>query len=817
VYFKKRGLNKRVVYICAGSNFAGAIDETGSLYVQYFDKSEMWGNNEFGQLAQSPLDMREAFFPTLVPLDSRCLFVSCGLYHTGVILSRFRLFAWGSNVHGQLGIGGFDNCHSPAEIEDLRAECCNYICCGIDNTMASNEVGKVFGWGNNAYYKMGIEKNLFRPEQIPVGRNQPRPVQYNLSFEKSNEFLVMLKLEKAFTIGVTNLDKIYCWGWDFSREDDVPNFVNDRVERVYGIQLIHSEEKGGEKDILADLGIDRNIKFEKVCCGQDFTLALTTFGELIVWGSNLEGQHGTEPEEISKAYKEMFKTGSIKKRDKMFTIECFPHFIPYFSVSQNKRITNFCCGQKHVIAIENEKTAYSWGDNSYGQLGLGRGILQSKRPERIVELSGLELVDCVAALEYSIIRTNTGDLWSFGHNKDGKLGLGIADTSIVVYTPKKIEKINSVIQVSAGASHVLAVTQVRAEETTIFDQLCIDVNIEQKKSPKKSGNDKEKILYAWGNGLMGQLGHRKLESANSPVKINLKGDLRLISAGYEHSAAIVDKSMYIWGSALYFPKDWTLTMNELCVLRVDKNALIIEPFEVRVKNKKTNTLFEFEAIVLGKNYNLIIEKGYNEVYKWDGKSQTNIASQVNKGLEDVLVGGSVFSASTVSQNLLHSAAISMDRSSIFCWGTDNYTGRLGNMIKIVQSLKKKEARRKEREATHQGERMFKPTAVTVEPEEVEIIGHLFSQRVNDLQNKKSNKNILESQGEGTKSENFSKSMVGGGESTVEQSTNDVSTTANDMKNKSKFKMSAFLDDEYLDFLEYHTEKTYLELIELLKE
>jgi hypothetical protein len=113
--------------------------------------------------------------------------------------------------------------------------------------------------------------------------------------------------------------------------------------------------------------------------------------------------------------------------------------------------------------------------------------------------------------------------------------------------------------------------------------------------------------------------------------------------------------------------------------------------------------------------------------------------------------------------------------------------------------------------------MFKPTAVTVEPEEVEIIGHLFSQRVNDLQNKKSNKNILESQGEGTKSENFSKSMVGGGESTVEQSTNDVSTTANDMKNKSKFKMSAFLDDEYLDFLEYHTEKTYLELIELLKE
>jgi alpha-tubulin suppressor-like RCC1 family protein len=806
-----------VVYLSAGSNFAAAIDETGSLFVSSIDKSEMWGNNEFGQLAQSPLDIRDAFFPTLVPLDSRCLFVSCGLYHTAVILKRFRIFSWGNNLHGQLGIGSFNSQHVPSEIEDLRAECCYYVACGIDNTMACNEIGKVFGWGNNAYYKMGIERNLYRPEQIMVGKNNPRPAEYKLSFEKANEFLTTIKLEKSYSVGITNLDKIYCWGWDFSKEDEVQNLVSDKVERVYGIQLIHAEENGVEKDPLVDFGIDKNIKFQKVCCGQDFTLALTSFGELVVWGSNLEGQHGTEPEDIGKAYKEMFKTGSIKKRDKMFTIECFPHFIPFFSVAQNKRITNFCCGQKHVIAIENEKTAFSWGDNSYGQLGLGKGVLQSKRPERIVELSGLELVDCVASLEYSIIRTKKGDLWSFGYNKDGKLGLGIADTTVIVYTPRKIEKINSVIQVSAGANHVLAVTQVKTEETTIFDELCVDINIEQKKTSKKSGNEKEKILYSWGNGLVGQLGHGKIESAYSPVKINLKGDLKLISAGFEHSAAIVDKSMYIWGSALYFPKDWILTIAEPTLKRVGKNELIIEPFEARVKNKKTNTYFEFEEIVLGKNYNLIIEKSYNEVYKWDGKSQSNIANTGNKGIDDVQVGGSVFSASMVSLNFLHSAAISMDRTSIYCWGTDNYTGRLGNMIKIIQGVKKKEGRRKEREAGNMGERTFKPTAVTVEPEEVEIIGHLFVQRLNELLNKKANKNILDSQAEGTKSENFSKSLVHGGESTVEQSNADLSMTVNEMKNKTKFKMSAFLDDEYLDFLEYHTEKAYLELIELLKE
>ena len=39
--------------------------------------------------------------------------------------------------------------------------------------------------------------------------------------------------------------------------------------------------------------------------------------------------------------------------------------------------------------------------------------------------------------------------------------------------------------------------------------------------------------------------------------------------------------------------------------------------------------------------------------------------------------------------------------------------------------------------------------MTVEPEEVEIIGHLFVQRLNELLNKKANKNILDSQAEGT--------------------------------------------------------------------
>ncbi|GAH68795.1 unnamed protein product, partial [marine sediment metagenome] len=78
------------------------------------------------------------------------------------------------------------------------------------------------------------------------------------------------------------------------------------------------------------------------------------------------------------------------------------------------------CGSSHSMIIDTSANVWAFGNNDHGQLGLG-DLLCRNKPTQILNVKA-KTISC--GQEHTIIIDTTASLWSFGHNIDGQLGLG---------------------------------------------------------------------------------------------------------------------------------------------------------------------------------------------------------------------------------------------------------------------------------------------------------------------------------------------------------------------------------------------------------
>ena len=105
--------------------------------------------------------------------------------------------------------------------------------------------------------------------------------------------------------------------------------------------------------------------------------------------------------------------------------------------------------------VTDQKTVYSWGRNTYGQLGRP-SLYDYHIPTRI---EGLENITSIAAgSEHSMALSESGQLFTFGWNEHGSCGNGdtvnqLRPVNISHQFPTRV------LSIGCGAGHCFAVTE----------------------------------------------------------------------------------------------------------------------------------------------------------------------------------------------------------------------------------------------------------------------------------------------------------------------------------------------------------------------
>jgi alpha-tubulin suppressor-like RCC1 family protein len=179
----------------------------------------------------------------------------------------------------------------------------------------------------------------------------------------------------------------------------------------------------------------------------------------------------------------------------------------------------------YITGIKTDGTLWSWGGNSYGQLGQNNRTHRSS-PTQIGTGTDWKYVSAGGA-HVAAIKTN-GTLWTWGYNYIGQLGQNnITDRS----SPTQVGTATNWKQVSAGDMHTAAI--------------------------KTDGT-----LWTWGWNEESQLGLNNYTNRSSPTQVGTATNWKKVSAG-SYNTGIIKTDNTLWGCGQYstFFGDEYISMN----------------------------------------------------------------------------------------------------------------------------------------------------------------------------------------------------------------------------------------------------------------
>ena len=124
----------------------------------------------------------------------------------------------------------------------------------------------------------------------------------------------------------------------------------------------------------------------------------------------------------------------------------FSSFEPRLILSLNYvKIIQVCCGERHSLVLTEEGVVYGWGDNTYGQTGVGqRSDKFIASPKQWNNERKVIKICCLSNKSFSI--TECGRVYCCGENDHCQLGLPLKKNECV-YNPTllDIENVQNII------------------------------------------------------------------------------------------------------------------------------------------------------------------------------------------------------------------------------------------------------------------------------------------------------------------------------------------------------------------------------------
>lgn len=113
-------------------------------------------------------------------------------------------------------------------------------------------------------------------------------------------------------------------------------------------------------------------------------------------------------------------------------------------------------GARHSLGVDAAGQVWAWGDNSSGQLGLGH----TRHVTEVAHVTGLvgRALAVSAGTQHSAALLADGSVWVWGANNRGQLGRNPIDIFRVQSTPVQVSGLTGVVGLSGGDDFVLALT-----------------------------------------------------------------------------------------------------------------------------------------------------------------------------------------------------------------------------------------------------------------------------------------------------------------------------------------------------------------------
>ncbi|WP_375759488.1 Ig-like domain-containing protein [Corallococcus exercitus] len=342
--------------LAAGDHHTLALKQDGTVWA--------WGSNVSGQLGDGAATSR--LTPVQVPGLASVAALTAGGAHTLALKQDGTVWAWGSNGSGQLGDGTTTNRLTPVQVQGLTGVAA--LSAGAYHTLALKQDGTVWAWGSNGYGQLGNGTTA----------DQPTPVQ-----------VPGLTGVVAVAVGHSHAQVLKsdgtAWAWGANHWGQLGDGTT--TSRLTPVQV------QGLTGVAA------------LTAGWGQTFALKHDGTVWAWGYNGNGRLGDG-------------TGN----DRLAPVQ----------VQGLTGVATVTAGGAHTFALKKDGTVWVWGYNAYGQLGDGT---QTDRytPVQVPGLTGVAVL--AAGLYHSLLLRQDGTVWAWGWNDYGQLGDG---TQTVRLTPMQL-------------------------------------------------------------------------------------------------------------------------------------------------------------------------------------------------------------------------------------------------------------------------------------------------------------------------------------------------------------------------------------------
>jgi alpha-tubulin suppressor-like RCC1 family protein len=332
-------------------------------------------------------------------------------------------------------------------------------------------------------------------------------------------------------------------------------------------------------------------------------------------------------------------------------------------------------GGNHGMALSVDGSVRSWGDDSAGELGIGRS-LGSANP---VSVNGLSGVVALAAGDSHVLALKMdGTVWAWGNNSTGQLGDG---STISRSTPVQVQGLAGVTAISAGSSHSAALTAdgsvwtwganyrgqlgVDADNsalpvrvTTLTGVIAISASSSQTFALRNDGT-----VWGWGANDSGQLGNGTVSAPytgiSAPAQVTGLTNVIGISAGGLHTLARKsDSSVWAWGD------------NSAGQLGNGTTTASAVPLRIAALDNAN-----VAAISAGYDHSMALLRD-GSVLAWGGNGYGNLGdgTYIDRPLPVPLP--QLTGIIALSTGFLQSAAVRFD-GTVFTWGYDD-SGQLGD-------------------------------------------------------------------------------------------------------------------------------------------